>query len=207
MLLLLCFSRKLLPGSWPDVDTKEDAEIKEKIPPVRGSKTKSAQKIIAPSSFNRGASFSKVICSNRKLRLMLLKLLKSNYVIVSEEVGFFIDGTFSISEDPFFLLEPINIQSIFVDVKSSNFTTLFNKPITLLLFRRLISYCGCRWTLIDTNGGILDRKSIAFNVSTTIEQNAIKLLHKWQFIASRVPRDLSNSARFATGSAAFMAFL
>lgn len=49
MLLLLCFSRKLLPGSWPDVDTKEDAEIKEKIPPVRGSKTKSAQKIIAPS--------------------------------------------------------------------------------------------------------------------------------------------------------------
>ncbi|KAI5660704.1 hypothetical protein M9H77_20027 [Catharanthus roseus] len=46
----------------------------------------------------------------------------------------------------------------------------------------------------------------AFNVSRTLEQNAIQLLHKWQFVAPRMPRDLSISAQFATGSARFMAF-
>ncbi|KAI5659492.1 hypothetical protein M9H77_28285 [Catharanthus roseus] len=46
----------------------------------------------------------------------------------------------------------------------------------------------------------------AFNVLRTLEQNAIQLLHKWQYVAPKMPRDLSISARFATGSAAFLAF-
>ncbi|KAI5660707.1 hypothetical protein M9H77_20030 [Catharanthus roseus] len=83
--------------------------------------------------------------------------------------------------------------------------------------------------VIDANARILDRKGgngasfgvvlsykvnlveispnfTAFNVSRTLEQNAIQLLHKWQFVAPRMPRDLSISAQFATGSARFMAF-
>ncbi|KAI5660687.1 hypothetical protein M9H77_20010 [Catharanthus roseus] len=46
----------------------------------------------------------------------------------------------------------------------------------------------------------------AFNVSRTFEQNAIKLFHKWQYVAPRIPRDLSISARLFSGSAAFLAF-
>ncbi|KAI5668946.1 hypothetical protein M9H77_18799 [Catharanthus roseus] len=49
-------------------------------------------------------------------------------------------------------------------------------------------------------------KFTPFNISRTLKQNAIKLLHKWQFVAPRVPRDLSISARFSISSAVFMAF-
>ncbi|KAI5654924.1 hypothetical protein M9H77_32111 [Catharanthus roseus] len=46
----------------------------------------------------------------------------------------------------------------------------------------------------------------AFNISRTLEQNAIQLLYKWQYVAPKVPRDLSITAIFFPGSAAFLAF-
>ncbi|KAI5667984.1 hypothetical protein M9H77_17837 [Catharanthus roseus] len=74
--------------------------------------------------------------------------------------------------------------------KSFNRGTLFPKVIC--------SNCELR---------LMPLKPRTFNVSRTLEQNAIKHLHKWKFVAPRVTKDLSINARFATGSAAFMAFL
>ncbi|XVF09847.1 hypothetical protein REPUB_Repub07fG0132400 [Reevesia pubescens] len=47
--------------------------------------------------------------------------------------------------------------------------------------------------LIDVDGRILDRKSMVvtvFKVNRNLEQNAAKILHRWQYIAHKLPDDI-----------------